>query len=245
MATAGIHIGTSGWSYRHWRDIFYPAHLRPTGYLSFYAQTFGVTEINTSFYHLPKPATVEGWAQKVPARFRFCPKISRYITHVKRLLEPEETLPPFFDIFDPFKKHLGPVLIQLPPSLAFDPERAGHFFNRLKTDYGQYRFALEGRHQSWLSAEATTMFKQYKIAWVIALSGNRWPYAENITAPDVYIRFHGPDGRYDALYPEKTMSAFAGKIREWHEQHKIWAFFNNDGHGYALENARQLAALLE
>ena len=245
MATTGIHIGTSGWSYRDWREIFYPENLKPAEYLSFYAKEFGVTEINTSFYHLPKLSTVEGWVQKVPARFYFCPKISRYITHVKRLLEPEETLPPFFHVFDPAKKHLGPVLIQLPPSLTFDAERTAHFFNVLKTNYGHYKFALEGRHRSWLSAEATALLQQYKIAWVIALSGNRWPYAETITAPHIYIRFHGPDGRYDSLYPEKTIASFAGKIREWQGQHKIWAFFNNDWHGYALQNARQLTALLK
>jgi uncharacterized protein YecE (DUF72 family) len=83
MAASIINIGTSGWSYKHWKEIFYPPKMKPTDYLSFYAQKFDITEINTSFYHLPKPETVLGWIEKVPKGFRFCPKISRYLTHMK------------------------------------------------------------------------------------------------------------------------------------------------------------------
>jgi uncharacterized protein YecE (DUF72 family) len=246
MATAGIHIGTSGWSYRHWREIYYPAGLKPTDYLSFYAKIFKSTEINTTFYHLPKLTTVEAWIQKVPARFYFCPKLSRYITHIKRLKDPEESLPKFFDLFDPFKKHIGPVLIQLPPTLAFNVERIEHFFKVLTQNYSDYHFALEARHDSWLDTEATELLRQYKIAWVIAESGNRWPYAETVTAKHIYLRFHGPNGRYDALYTDKMMQDYAQKIKAWQQQkHTIWVYFNNDGHGYALQNAQQLIDLLK
>jgi len=246
MATAGIHIGTSGWSYKHWREIFYPGALKPADYLFFYAKTFKVTEINTSFYHLPKLSTIEGWSNKVPARFYFCPKLSRYITHIKRLTDPEETLPKFFEVFDPVKKRIGPILIQLPPTLAFDPERVTHFLEVLTATYGSYRFALEARHQSWLNTDATALLQQYKIAWVIASSGDRWPSAETVTAKHIYLRFHGPDGNFNTLYPEKTMRAYAQKIKAWQQQHHtIWAFFNNDGHGYALQNAQQLIDLLK
>lgn len=246
MATAGINIGTSGWSYRHWREIFYPTALKATDYLAFYAKTFKVTEINTSFYHLPKLSTIAGWVDKVPAHFYFCSKLSRYITHIKRLTDPEETLPKFFDIFDPFKKHLGPVLIQLPPTLAFDPERITHFFQVLKSNYNDYLFALEARHDSWLTAAAGDLLQQYNIAWVIAMSGNRWPHAEKVTAKHIYLRFHGPDGNFNTLYSQKTMQEYAQKIKAWKEQkHTIWAFFNNDGNGYALQNAQQLIALLK
>ncbi|HEY9260957.1 DUF72 domain-containing protein [Chitinophaga sp.] len=246
MVSAGIHIGTSGWSYRHWREIYYPKGLQPTDYLSFHAKKFKTTELNTSFYHLPTSSTVEGWIQKVPARFYFCPKLSRYITHIKRLTEPETTLPKFFDLFNPYLKHLGPVLIQLPPSLAFDEERITHFFGTLKKDYSDYHFALEARHESWLDPQVTSLLQQYKIAWVIAESGNRWPYAETITAKHIYLRFHGPNGKYNALYSDKTMQHYAEKIKSWQQQkHSIWAFFNNDGHGYALQNALQLIELVK
>src|SRR5436305_8439995 len=115
-----LHIGTSGWSYKHWKDIFYPPKLKSTDWLKYYTRFFKTTEINTSFYHLPKPQTIEKWMREVPAGFRFCPKISRYITHMKKLRDPEESLGRFFEIFEPMHKMMGPVLIQLPPSLKFN-----------------------------------------------------------------------------------------------------------------------------
>ncbi|MDQ0108843.1 uncharacterized protein YecE (DUF72 family) [Chitinophaga terrae (ex Kim and Jung 2007)] len=242
----GIHIGTSGWSYAHWRDIFYPEHLAGNELLPWYAKTFKVTEINTSFYHLPLVSTVEKWAGEVPARFKFCPKISRYITHVKRLLEPEETLPKFFDVFDHIHKRLGPVLIQLPPTLQFEQERAAHFFQILKDNYKDYTFALEARHESWLADEPMELLKKYRIAWVIAYSGKRWPAAEEVTAKDIYLRFHGPDGHFATSYTNKQIEGYAKKISDWQQQrHRIWAFFNNDGHGYAIKNALTLTDLLK
>ncbi|QJB39694.1 DUF72 domain-containing protein [Chitinophaga oryzae] len=245
MAKKGIYIGTSGWSYKHWREIFYPPELKPVEYLPFYAQSYKTTEINTSFYHLPKPGTVENWVKKVPKRFWFCPKLSRYITHVKRLLEPAEPLERYFSIFDPVRASLGPVLIQLPPSLVFQPERIHAFFEVLKKNYRDYEFALEARHDSWLQEEAFQLLEQYNIAWVIADSGGRWPFAERVTAKHIYIRFHGPNGHYDTAYDHKTMKAYAAKIKKWHaDKHAVWAFFNNDGHGYALKNADELKILL-
>src|SRR4051812_23915574 len=116
MKTGLVHIGTSGWSYKHWRGIYYPEEMKPTDYLAFYAQSFQVSEINSSFYNLPKVATVEGWVKKVPKGFMFCPKMSRYLTHMKKLHDPEESLERFFEVFEPMRKHMGPVLVQLPPS---------------------------------------------------------------------------------------------------------------------------------
>jgi len=238
-----IHIGTSGWSYKHWREIFYPATLKPTDYLAYYADHFQTTEINTSFYHLPRPSTIEKWMETVNAKFRFCPKISRFITHIKKLNDPEETLPKFFDIFDPVHKHLGPVLLQLPPNLAFNEEKVAHFFETLKTHKG-YTFALEPRHDTWLEDAAIALLEKYKIAFVIAESGKRWPYGEFVTAKHIYVRFHGPDGSYAKSYTDKVLKEYADKMLAWQEEgHTIWVFFNNDGHGYAIENAKTLIEL--
>ena len=135
MRNKKINIGTSGWSYKHWRGAFYPEDMRPTDYLLFYAKQFDITELNASFYHLPKRSTVEQWVEKVPKKFRFCPKISRYITHIKRLHEPEETVPKFFEVFEPMKEKMGPVLVQLPPSLKFNYDVAEHFYSFLKKKY--------------------------------------------------------------------------------------------------------------
>jgi uncharacterized protein YecE (DUF72 family) len=239
-----IHIGTSGWSYKHWRERFYPKEVKAKDYLSYYAGQFSVSEINTSFYHLPKSDTIENWVDTVNSRFKFCPKISRYITHMKKLNDPEQSLPSFFDVFDPFKKHLGPVLIQLPPFLAFNAEKVAVFCKALK-QYKGYRFALEPRHETWLTDEAIALLTKHKIAFVIAESGGRWPYGEFVTAKDIYIRFHGPDGSYASSYPDKVLKKYAKKMLQWEEEgHRIWVFFNNDGNAYAIENARTLISYL-
>jgi uncharacterized protein YecE (DUF72 family) len=224
--------------------VFYPEGLPPASYLSFYAGHFPVTEINTSFYRLPKPSTISNWVSVVPGRFRFCPKISRYITHVKKLNDPELILPRFFDIFEPIKKRLGPILIQLPDSVAFHIEKADPFFKILHDTYSGYRFALEIRHPSWMEEEALHLLKNYHIAWVIAESGGRWPSAEIVTDKHIYLRFHGPNGYYDTSYPDRVLRECARKCREWAASgHTVWVFFNNDGHGYAIENARTLREL--
>src|SRR5688572_13230894 len=95
-----IYIGTSGWSYKHWRGIYYPEKIKPVDYLEYYSREFNIAEINTSFYHLPKKQSVLNWIEKVPKRFRFCPKMSRYLTHMKKLHDPEESLQKFFSVFD-------------------------------------------------------------------------------------------------------------------------------------------------
>lgn len=237
-----IHIGTSGWSYKHWRQRFYPEELIPTDYLEYYRQYFATTEINTSFYHLPKPETVTHWAETVKRGFYFCPKMSRYITHVKKLNEPEETLPKFFDIFDPFRKKLGPVLIQLPPNLAFHAERVSHFLAVLNK-YKGYHFALEARHESWFTEEPLSLLRKHKVAFVIGESGKRWPTAEAVTDKHIYIRFHGEQG-YDSSYSAKKLKTYAQKMLQWQEEgHIVWVFFNNDGNANAIHNALKLIEL--
>src|SRR5690242_21769493 len=128
MASRKMHIGTSGWSYKDWRELFYPKGMKPTDYLSYYAEEFSCTEINTSFYHLPRETTVKGWAEKVPRSFRFCPKISRYLTHIKRLHEPEEPLHRSFEIFDLLQPMLVRLLVRLPPRLHLIAGRPDHFY---------------------------------------------------------------------------------------------------------------------
>lgn len=238
-----IHIGTSGWSYKHWRDIFYPPELKPTDYLAYYAGRFNTTEINTSFYHLPRASTIHKWIDAVNTRFRFCPKISRFITHIKQLKDPEDTLPKFFDLFDPIHKHLGPVLIQLPATSVFHEDKVTHFFDVLK-QYKGYTFAVEPRHDSWLEDAAIKLLEKYKITFVIADSGGRWPSGEFVTARHIYVRFHGPDGSYAQSYTDKALKEYARKILAWQDEGRtVWCFFNNDIHGYAIENAEKLIML--
>lgn len=245
MTEKKIHIGTSGWSYKHWKGIFYPEKMKPTDYLKYYSNFFKTTEINTSFYHLPKESTIEKWVNEVPKDFRFCPKISRFLTHLKRLHEPEEPLERFFEIFEKMKKVCGPVLVQLPPSLKFDYDRAEHFYKILKTQYKDYDFAMEVRHQTWLQDDSLTLMSKYDMAFVISQSGDRFPYAEMVTAKNIYVRFHGPEGLYSSSYSEKMLRSFADMFKHWvKEGHIIWAFFNNDVGGHAWTNGKQLIEMV-
>lgn len=243
---SNIHIGTSGWSYQHWKGIFYPPKLKATEWIRFYSDQFMITEINGSFYKLPSQETVIEWTQKVPKEFLFCPKMSRFLTHMKKLKDPEEPLERFFGIFEPMKKKLGPVLLQLPPQLKFNYEKAEHLYHLMKSKYRRYEFVMEIRHDSWLQEESLTLMTKYDIGLVISQSGERFPYSEMITAKNIYVRFHGPQQLYASSYSDALLKEFAKKFREWENQgHVVWAFFNNDIFGYAIEDAKRLLKLLE
>jgi uncharacterized protein YecE (DUF72 family) len=199
-----------------------------------------------AFYRLPLKETVINWTKKVPNDFLFCPKMSRCLTHMKKLLEPEETIDRFFEVFEPMRKMMGPVLIQLPPSLKFNYDKANHLYRLLRTKYRRYEFVMEVRHDTWLQEESLTLMTRYDIGLVISQSGERFPYSEMITAKNIYIRFHGPQALYASSYSDKMLKDFAGKFKRWEKEgHVIWAFFNNDIHGYAIEDARRLLKTLK
>ncbi|MBD0333252.1 MAG: DUF72 domain-containing protein [Chitinophagaceae bacterium] len=246
MPEKKYHIGTSGWSYPHWKEIFYPIDLPATQWLTFYAKTFDITEINTSFYHLPKHQTVLNWAAKVPKGFKFCPKISRYLTHMKKLKDPEESLENFFEVFESIVRVLGPVLVQLPPSLKFNYDRTEYFYKLLKKQYRKYEFVMEVRHNTWLHDDSLNLMSKYNIGLVISQSGNVFPYSEMVTAKNVYVRFHGPGYLYASEYSEEMLNDFATKFKKWIKRgHVIWAFFNNDVHGYAFRDAQRLMNMMK
>jgi uncharacterized protein YecE (DUF72 family) len=240
-----IHIGTSGWSYKHWKEIFYPPKMKPADYLSFYAQHFSIAEINASFYRLPTIETVMNWKEVVPKGFAFCPKMSRYLTHMKKLNDPEESLERFFEVFAPMRSVMGPVLIQLPHMVSFNYNVAETLFRLLKKKYHQYSFVLEPRHQQWFEEPALTLMAGYDIGLVISQSGEHFPYSEMITAKNIYIRFHGPAELYASSYSDGMLQDFAQKFRQWTaEGHHVWAFFNNDIHGHAFRDAARLKAIV-
>ncbi len=240
-----IHIGTSGWSYKHWKEIFYPPKLKPAEWIAFYSEHFDTTEINRSFYRLPTQETVIEWTKKVPKDFLFCPKMSRYLTHMKKLSDPEEPLERFFNVFEPMQKMMGPVLIQLPALLKFNYDKAEHLYHLLKTSYRKYEFVMEVRHNSWLDDDSLTLMTKYNIGLVISQSGAHFPYSEMITAKNIYIRFHGPHALYASSYSDEMLKDFAKKFKKWEKEgHEIWAFFNNDVNGYAIGDAKRLIEIV-
>jgi uncharacterized protein YecE (DUF72 family) len=241
-----FRVGTSGWSYQDWaQGVFYPKGVRSGKWLEYYATQFDCVELNASFYRMPQEQTIKDWQKRVPEHFKFCPKMSRFITQLKKLHDVELPLSTFFERFDNIKSNLGPVLIQLPPSLGFHRERAEHFFQLLKP-HCDYRFALEVRHKTWLGEEALGLLRQYDIALVISQSDGRFPYSEAATADFMYLRFHGPGALYASDYVQEMLADYAHKIKTWlKESRAAWAFFNNDFFAYAVKNARQLREMVE
>lgn len=245
MNSHGLHIGTSGWSYKHWSGNFYPEELKPDKYLEFYVTKFSCVELNSSFYNLPRKTTIQGWMDRTPPEFKFCPKISRLITHQLQLVNVEEAVWKFFNIFEGLKEKMGPVLVQLHPGLQYDKSLAGVFFDLLKIKYNEYRFAVEVRNNSWINDDFFNLMSQSGIAYVIADSGRRYPYHEAVTTDFVYLRFHGREQLYTSDYSDTDLQFFAGKIKTWiNEGRSVWVFFNNDYHGFAVRNAERLLELI-
>jgi uncharacterized protein YecE (DUF72 family) len=241
-----LHIGTSGWSYKHWAGLFYPEMVKPAKYLEYYVTEFDCVELNASFYRTPSIKTVEGWARRTPTSFQFCVKMNRFITHRKKLVNAAEPLECFLAVFDPLRDRLGPFLVQLPPNLRFDMSIAESFLQMLASYRDTGEFALEARHDSWFTPESLSLLRHYGIASVIADSGGRFTEAGALTSPTVYLRFHGPGGLYSSRYSNEELTDYARKITGWlSEGGEIWAFFNNDIDGHAIHNARELHALVK
>jgi uncharacterized protein YecE (DUF72 family) len=245
MKSRKLNIGTSGWSYKHWSGIFYPKEIKSDKYLEYYITRFDCVELNSSFYNLPRETTVTGWMNRTPETFRFCPKLSRLITHQMQLKNIELALHKFFDVFEGMKNRLGPVLIQLPPGLSYDKPLICNFLNLLKEHYNQYRFAVEVRNKSWINDSFFGLLSQFGISFVIADSRNRYPYFETVTTDFLYLRFHGREQLYASDYSENDLKSYAEKITVWlNEGKEVWVFFNNDYYCYAVKNADRLKKII-
>ena len=236
-----IHIGTSGWHYDHWRGPFYPENLTHAEFLRFYQQTFHTVEINNSFYRLPSEKALTDWREAVPAGFIFAVKGSRFITHMKKLQDPEKSIAPIMARVPLLGERLGPILFQLPPRWHFNGERLRNFLVALPRDY---RYALELRDPSWLNQEACGLLREYGAAFCIyELAGRVSP--REVTADFVYIRLHGPGGAYQGRYDLQTLAGWTEDISAWAAQGMaVFCYFDNDEAGYAALNALELQEML-
>jgi uncharacterized protein YecE (DUF72 family) len=236
-----IHIGTSGWHYDHWLGPFYPEHTAKADFLAFYQQHFRTVEINNSFYHLPAEKTLGDWRDKAPRGFIFAVKASRYITHMKKLKAPEQSVKLFFDRVAILENRLGPILFQLPPHWHCNPERLQEFLRDLPAGY---RYTFEFRDQSWHTPEIYKLLNNHGAAFCIYEFGEVLSPRE-VTAAFIYIRLHGPEGPYQGSYDTKTLTEWAGAISAWVSQGKdVYCYFDNDQAGYAAQNALTLNAML-
>lgn len=233
-----IYIGTSGWSYDHWKGIFYPEDRPKAKWLEFYADHFMSVEVNATFYRSMKPKTFENWREKTPDRFLWAVKASRYITHIRRLKDVREPLERFMASLKLLREKLGPILFQLPPSLAFDAEVFESFCNYLPEEK---LYTIEARHPSWLEEDALSALRRHHIAWCISDTPGRYPYCEAVTSDFIYIRLHGSRKLYSSEYSEEELRAWAEKIRRWGKD--TYVYFNNDFMGYAPKNAARLKEL--
>ncbi len=236
---AEIRIGTSGFSYAHWRGVFYPEHLAEKRWLAFYAEEFDTVELNATFYRLPSEAAVSAWAQRVPETFLFAVKLSRYITHLKRLHQVDDALATFLTRLQPLGPRLGPLLVQLPPGMKLDLSLLDDFLARCPSTR---RWAVEFRHPSWLVEATYDLLARHQAA--LCLHDLLPDHPCRVTAPFVYLRFHGTEERYSGNYPDDTLRTWAGRLRDWHaEGLDVFAYFNNDIQGFAVQNARTLRGL--
>ena len=237
-----VHIGTSGWHYAHWRGSFYPQDLDPDRWLQDYAQHFGTVEINNTFYHLPERETFTQWRDTVPAEFIFAVKASRYITHMKKLLDPVEPVTEFTERADRLGHRLGPILFQLPPHWGRDLERLSSFLDVLREGH---RYAIEFRDPSWFDDEVYQALQSHGAAFCMYHFGNL-ASPKIVTADWIYVRFHGPDGAYQGSYSTELLGEWAGAFTAWSAQGKeIYCYFNNDAEGHAPHDAARLQAMIE
>jgi len=238
---AAVRIGCSGWNYAHWRNgVFYPPRLASRNWLDFYARHFDTVEINMTFYRLPQVHIVQRWVDESPDDFVFSVKVSRYVTHIKRLMDTPQHLPLLYDRIQPLldSPKMGPLLWQLPPTFACDLDRLAATLDHL---HDGLRHAFEFRHPSWFREETYTLLREYGAALVI---GDR-PQVNDfqtheLTADFTFVRFHhGTRGR-NGNYSHAEIDEWAGRLERWSQEVDVFAYFNNDWEGYAIENARYL-----
>jgi uncharacterized protein YecE (DUF72 family) len=247
MAAPELRIGTSGWNYGDWKGHFYPEDVKSREYLQWYSQHFGTVEVNYSFYHLPRRTTYENWSKQVPENFLFAVKASRFITHIKRLSGVKTAWRKFWGNAKVLGKKLGPILFQFPPSFKIDKDALDSFLEACSDVTGSrsVQLAFEFRHKSWFEPEVYKTLRKYRAALVVADS-NRYPLAPlEPAAGFVYVRFHGPGKLFASNYSDNQLKEWAGHIKDWlSDRRDVYVYFNNDFHGYAIDNARTLAGYI-
>ena len=280
-----LHIGISGWTYAGWRGVFYPKKLAQRQELEFASRAFNSIEINGSFYSLQLPSSYQRWYAETPPGFVFSVKGGRFITHMKKLRDVEAPLANFFASgILCLKEKLGPILWQFPPNFGWNPERFTEFFHLLPRDTGAaarlakkhdakvkgrawtktdetrpIRHAVEIRHPTFMVPEFFSLLRRFNVAFVVADTAGKWPYAEDLTADFVYCRLHGAEQLYVSGYTDKELDSWANRIEHWRKgkqpkdaklvtspnaaaagRRDVYIYFDNDAKVHAPFNARTL-----
>ena len=234
--------GTSGWHYDHWRHRFYPEKLTKAKWLEFYATHFTTVELNNSFYRLPSEAAFATWHDSSPSNFTFAVKVSRFITHIKRLRNSEEAVETFVSRAKILGEKLGPLLYQLPPNMHRNDEVLDSFLSTLPQGM---KHVFEFRHQSWLEDKVFEILHKYNTGFcVFDMPGLPCPLVA--TADFAYIRFHGSTGLYWSCYSDEELAGWAKRLATLGANlEAIYIYFNNDAEAFAVRNAITLRGYLE
>ena len=234
-----VMIGCSGWQYPDWRGTVYPASLPANRWFAYYAGLFATVEINTTFYRLPSPETVERWAEQAPHGFTYAVKLGQFGSHRMKLRDAPSWLPNHLDRIRRLGPALGPTLVQLPPRWTRDVERLDDFLSVAPTDL---RWAVELRDPTWVHDDVFAVLARHGAALVLHDLLPEQPF--ELTADWTYLRFHGPDATrtpYQGRYTGRRLRHIAERIRSWSSSgHDVYGYFNNDHDGHAVTDARWL-----
>ena len=238
-----VRIGCSGWNYKHWRERVYPKGCPVSRWLEQYATLFDTVEVNNTFYRLPRRDSVARWLEQTSDDFVFAVKMSRYITHLKRLIDLEGGIARFYERIEPLARSpkLGPVLWQLPPNFKRDDARLAGALAALPPG----RHAFEFREPSWYADDVYAALREHGVALVIPDSP-KYPFRTfELTADWTFVRFHhGSRGRR-GNYSETELEEWAQRIDGWRREVEVYAYFNNDWEGFAVANGLRLRERLE
>jgi uncharacterized protein YecE (DUF72 family) len=241
MTNQTVHVGCSGWNYRHWRGQFYPEKLAVKDWFAFYAEQFATVEINNSFYRLPKAETFDKWRAQAPAGFAYSVKANRYLTQAKKLKDCAEPVARMMPPLRHLGETLGPILYQLPPNLRINLPRLEEFVALLPSDLTH---VFEFRDPSWYHPETIALLDRHGASFcchdMVGSASERWA-----VGPVAYVRFHGATTKYWGRYSDK-------KLLEWTDWMKhqvatgrsVWAYFNNDIDGHAILDALTLKSMV-
>jgi uncharacterized protein YecE (DUF72 family) len=237
-------IGCSGWNYASWRHgVFYPERCPTRLWLDFYARHFDTVEVNATFYRLPTVKAVQGWVDQTPVDFVFAVKLSRYVTHVKRLRDLAPSLARFYERIEPLVRSgkLGPLLWQLPPTFKRDDERLAQAFSEAPAG----RHVVEFRHESWFAPDVMALLREHDVALVIGDRPEvRKFQTHELTTDWTFVRFHHGTRGARGNYSESELRDWAERLRSWPVA-EGFVYFNNDWEGFAPRNALRLRELLK
>ncbi|MFN2611403.1 MAG: DUF72 domain-containing protein [Actinomycetota bacterium] len=238
-----LFIGTSGWQYKDWKGAFYPWEMAQDDWLGYYSSPFRTVEVNNTFYRLPPLETFERWAARVPDDFVVTVKMSRYLTHIKRLKDPQEPVERFLSRCRGLGPKLGPVLLQLPPNLQADPQLLLHTLELIPS---QLRVAVEFRHASWFTEDTRQVLKQRGAAWCLADRGSRPKGPVWRSADWGFLRMHEGSAKPHPCYGDDALKSWACRIGDmWDPAADVFVYFNNDHKACAVRDAARFTVIAE